>query len=260
MVSNYYVHRSSESYLEHAATSGGTGAKKSHKYIFKINVGGKTRYFYNPLELEAFRRAKTRVSNTVGGAIANIRRTAGRGKNVIGSVIKKADKALGISSYRQLKRLTNKRDERKAYHRINQTFADMYGREIDPKLQKKYERTLKRYNTWIGNIRTSDYNDSLIGKAERAINSFKYGKESQSQKKAFKQLQETAKKDREARRGYTGVSVNGKRLRNDGSYNSLTEQEELLREKRARERRLNEHVEYDKPRRSRNRRGGVKKK
>ena len=53
---NYYVHRTDEA-LEHALRV--TGAERpNHKYVSRINVGGRFRYFYTPEELAAFRAGK----------------------------------------------------------------------------------------------------------------------------------------------------------------------------------------------------------
>ena len=52
----YYIHRTDEA-LEHALRV--TGAERAnHKYVSRINVGGRFRYFYTPEELAAFRAGK----------------------------------------------------------------------------------------------------------------------------------------------------------------------------------------------------------
>ena len=84
-MSNYYVHRSGEDeYLEHSIFQ--KGVRGSHKYIARMNIGGKMRYFYDPRELAVFkaggralggaRKAVGGAGKAVGGAIANVRRNA----------------------------------------------------------------------------------------------------------------------------------------------------------------------------------------
>lgn len=53
---NYYVHRSGE-VLEHALRERGA-ERANHKYVTRINVGGRYRYFYTPEELAAYRAGK----------------------------------------------------------------------------------------------------------------------------------------------------------------------------------------------------------
>lgn len=53
---NYYVHRSGE-VLEHALRERGA-ERANHKYVARVNVGGRFRYFYTPQELAAYRSGK----------------------------------------------------------------------------------------------------------------------------------------------------------------------------------------------------------
>lgn len=102
-MSNYYVRREGDNsdYLEHAllgfSAKGGTVHTRSgsHKYIAKFNVGGRTRYIYDPRELAAFKaggRAAAGAAKAVGGAVSNVRRKAGRfiDRNITGASAKKA--------------------------------------------------------------------------------------------------------------------------------------------------------------------------
>ena len=52
----YYIHRTDEA-LEHALRVTGS-ERANHKYVSRINVGGRFRYFYTPEELAAFRAGK----------------------------------------------------------------------------------------------------------------------------------------------------------------------------------------------------------
>lgn len=53
---NYYVHRSGE-VLVHALRERGA-ERANHKYVARVNVGGRFRYFYTPQELAAYRSGK----------------------------------------------------------------------------------------------------------------------------------------------------------------------------------------------------------
>lgn len=103
-MSNYYVHRSGEDeYLEHSIFQ--KGVRGSHKYIARMNIGGKMRYFYDPRELAVFkaggralggaRKAVGGAGKAVGGAIANVRRNASSfvDRHITGASAKRAASA-----------------------------------------------------------------------------------------------------------------------------------------------------------------------
>lgn len=52
----YYVHRVGD-YLEHTVREKG-GERANHKYVARVNVGGRFRYFYTSQELAAYRSGK----------------------------------------------------------------------------------------------------------------------------------------------------------------------------------------------------------
>lgn len=103
-MSDYYVRRTGDDdYLEHSIFQ--KGVRGNHKYIARMNIGGKMRYFYDPRELAVFKaggRAAGRAGRAIGGAAANVKRSIGRArlwvdKNVTGASAKRhaaaADKA-----------------------------------------------------------------------------------------------------------------------------------------------------------------------
>lgn len=88
-MSNYYVHRQSDDELEHSLGSWiKARARGAHKYIAKIPVGGKMRYFYTQAELAAYKAGKTvskgatAVRNGVTSGVSKagyaVRRAAGK--------------------------------------------------------------------------------------------------------------------------------------------------------------------------------------
>ena len=90
-MSNYYVHRTPEYDEELAHSLGGwikRRAQGAHKYIAKIPVGGKMRYFYTQAELAAYKAGKTvskgatavrnGVTSGVSKASYAVRRAAGK--------------------------------------------------------------------------------------------------------------------------------------------------------------------------------------
>ena len=90
-MSNYYVHRNHDYDDELAHSLGGwikRRAQGAHKYIAKIPVGGKMRYFYTQAELAAYKAGKTvskgatavrnGVTSGVSKASYAVRRAAGK--------------------------------------------------------------------------------------------------------------------------------------------------------------------------------------
>lgn len=115
-MSNYYVHRSGEDeYLEHSIFQ--KGVRGSHKYIARMPIGGKMRYFYDPRELAVF-KAGGRAAKAVGGAVANVRRKAGNfiDRNITGASAKGRMDRLGSQRQRMLK------GSAKGLHRVNQAY------------------------------------------------------------------------------------------------------------------------------------------
>ena len=88
-MSNYYVRRTGDDsdYLAHANMMATDSGGKRHKYLFKINIGGKPRYFYDPRELDAYKRAQSGIKaagSAVSGAFSNVRRSVGRTASNLG--------------------------------------------------------------------------------------------------------------------------------------------------------------------------------
>jgi hypothetical protein len=97
-MSNYYVRRTSKYDDELAHSLGGwlkRRAQGAHKYIAKIPIGGKMRYFYTQAELAAYKAGKTvgkgvaavksDVSTGVSKATYAVRRTAGNANTLLTS-------------------------------------------------------------------------------------------------------------------------------------------------------------------------------
>ena len=152
-MSNYYVRREGDDsdYLEHSIFQ--KGYHGSHKYIARMNIGGKMRYFYDPRELSVF-KAGGRAASAVGGAVANVRRK-GLGRAV-------AD-ATGLTA-------------RRAYQSAKKArigAASSRGGSQNVNLQRAAGRAKKAYNkTLLGRIENAgNAAGKFVGRqATRAVN------------------------------------------------------------------------------------------
>lgn len=121
-MSNYYVRRTGDDeYLEHSWADIKRGV---HKYLAKINVGGRVRYIYNQAQLAAAR---------AGGAVSNARRSAGQfiDKNITGASARR-----GMNASRT--RYNNLSSSGKAWARGGATRA----KAAAQKYERSYNRSL----------------------------------------------------------------------------------------------------------------------
>lgn len=141
-MSNYYVRRNND-YLEHSVLSNVRSG--AHKYIAKLNVGGKVRYIYNAAQLAAAR---------AGGAISNVRRKA---ENAIGITARNEAERLRKRNYRLGSYIEKKRGGNSNNYNPNDKSAQAINREI----ARTGIRTLKAYDR---------YNKTPLGRAENLAN------------------------------------------------------------------------------------------
>lgn len=212
-MSNYYVRRSNE-YLEHSWADVKRGI---HKYITKIQRGGKTVYIYTQQQLANLRKG-------VSGAVSNVRR--------------KIEDASGITAKNRMR--VNKLRSGALTYRSKKAQAHAgekgYTRHIELSNQaNKADKNAKRYE--------QEYKKSLVGKLDSVSKFFK--PKSRTQKKHLKRLTAAGNKGRKNRLKedpnylQRGLSING-------STPELRIKEKKIREKRT----------YEEPRRDRLRRGG----
>ena len=110
---NYYVHRSGE-VLEHALRERGA-ERANHKYVARVNVGGRFRYFYTPQELAAYRSGK-KVGRAKAEGQASENNRSNRSKN--SSAIKVIRKDGSSQSVKPIKTSRTPRDSKDIGFRI----------------------------------------------------------------------------------------------------------------------------------------------
>lgn len=131
----YYVRRTGEEdYLQH------WGLKSAHKYIAKLDLGGKFRYFYSQAEIEAYKAAKA-AGNALNNTYKVVRKGATDAMNAANKQIstwrRKAKHAVGLYAREDMNRKWNSaasdRDPRSKAHsnKMNRWFE----------ARKKYEKT-----------------------------------------------------------------------------------------------------------------------
>ena len=167
-MSNYYVRRNHDydDELEHSLGSWiKARARGAHKYIAKIPVGGKMRYFYSQAELAAYKagktvgKAATNVKNrlTVGGAQARytVKRISDTART---KTVNAINKATGVTAKRNMQnaadKLTYEQNKMRANIGNKEAYNQAKGRAIER--QRAYNKA------------ESAYNKSLLGRAERA--------------------------------------------------------------------------------------------
>ena len=146
-MSNYYVRRSyDDEYLEHGIFQKGYAARNGRmtKYIARINIGGKMRYFYDPRELDAYKRAASGVS----GAVSNVRRSVGNAAKAVGN-------ATGISQLRKLRSLGRERSAARSAAK-----AGVQGGNVSQATRSRLRNANMQYN----NMQKA-FNKSLLGRA-----------------------------------------------------------------------------------------------
>ena len=223
-MSNYYVRRTNKYDDELAHSLGGwlkRRAQGAHKYIAKIPIGGKMRYFYTQAELAAYKagktvgKAATNVKNrlTVTGAQgrytvkrigADAKAAAGRaGKLVTGAGKKVRSTATGLANeVANRTGLTARSQRDNAANPLERYHA-----------QKRYDRT--PLGTAEGAIRGAGRRaGELAGRAENAIKSAP-GKVRGAASSAGRAVSKTAKRAGTAVANATGYSERqrAKRLR-----------------------------------------------
>lgn len=161
-MSNYYVHRSGEDeHLEHSIFQ--KGVRGSHKYIARMNIGGKMRYFYDPRELAVFkaggralgsaRKAVGGAGRAVGGAIANVRRNASSfvDRNITGASAKRAAAA-----------------ERKRWKTQESNYNNSGARARATRAKKNSEAYERKYNkSLFGRIENAGKRITNVGNSAR---------------------------------------------------------------------------------------------
>ena len=166
-MSNYYVHRNHDYDDELAHSLGGwikRRAQGAHKYIAKIPVGGKMRYFYTQAELAAYKagktvsKAATNVNNrlTVGRAQARytVKRISDTARAKVGNAV---NNLTGASAKKQMNAAKAKAD-----YSLSKVRAAKGTDNYDSAVNRA------RGNMKVYNEAKNRYDKSLLGRAERA--------------------------------------------------------------------------------------------
>lgn len=136
-MSNYYVRRTGDDsdYLAHANMMATDSGGRKHKYITKINIGGKVRYIYDP------RYLAKQAGGVIGGAISNVRRTAGSAiRNAPGNVSRFIDRNItGASAQRSYKA------QKKLYDKYS-SMGSAKARDYATSAKRAAQNSQKRYN------------------------------------------------------------------------------------------------------------------
>lgn len=137
---NYYVHRSGE-VLEHALRERGA-ERANHKYVARVNVGGRFRYFYTPQELAAYRSGK-KVGRAKAEGQASENNRSNRSKN--SSAIKVTRKDGSSQSVKPIITSRTPRDSRDVGLRIvNELFKKRKKKKNTVRVKPIPEKTVKK--------------------------------------------------------------------------------------------------------------------
>lgn len=180
-MSNYYVRRNHDYDDELAHSLGGwlkRRAQGAHKYIAKIPIGGKMRYFYTQAELAAYKAGKT-----VGKAATNVKNrltvTGAQGRYAVkrigdtarAKVVNAVNNATGASAKRQMQTAKDKLTYEQNRMRSNRGNKEAYNTAKGAAItrQRAYDETKSKYDrSLLGRVEAAGR--AIGGAANRARN------------------------------------------------------------------------------------------
>lgn len=163
----YHVRRvGDDEYLQH------WNLKGAHKYIAKIDLGGKFRYFYNQAEIEAYKAAKAAggaINRAVGqagkniqGAYKVVRKGAQDAMNNAGREIsswkRKASKAIGLDA---------RKDMNRKWDALGKTASGPYSRAHQNKANRWFESRQAYEKTPLGRLESAK--NRAVENAQQAL-------------------------------------------------------------------------------------------